>query len=279
MRGLMKRRQIFVSALVISAFMGLVGMSFANTADTKSVSEKTDHAALARLNESYGKLPLSFVRNDGQLDEKVKYYERGSGHSMYFTDEGVYLELISSCASEISASQSQNKSLQSETIKLSPVGANRDPEIAANNMQEGKVNYLIGNDPEKWKASIPTYQSIVYKNIYENIDMKFYGNNRQMEYDIILKPGADLSRVKLAYEGTEGLSITEDGCMEIALKGGKVVQNKPYCYQVIDGKRVEVEGSFNLLNPQLATRNSQLETRYSQLRTHNSELSTIRLHL
>ena len=271
-RGLKKSRQGFISVLVISILMGIVGLAYANTASTKSVPEKTDHAARAQVNKNYGKLPLSFIRNDGQIDENVKYYERGSGHSMYFTGEGVYLELITSSKSDSSTPQSKNQILQSETIKLSLVGANKDLEIVAEGMQKGKVNYLIGNKSEKWKTNIPTYQSVVYKDIYENVDMKFYGNNRQMEYDIIVKPGADVSAVQLSYEGAEGLNITEDGRMEIALKEGKVIQNKPYCYQEIDGERVEIEGDFKLINLQPAARNSQLDNPNSELTIPNYQL-------
>ena len=71
------------------------------------------------------------------------------------------------------------------------------------------VNYFIGNDPEKWRTNIPTYRAVLYKEVYPGIDIKFYGSNRQMEYDIIVKPGADPSKVQLAYDGIEGLKITE----------------------------------------------------------------------
>ena len=294
MRGFTKRRQGFISALVISISVGFVGLADVNAASTKSIPEKTDHAVRAQVNENYGKLPLSFIRNDGQLNEKVQYYEKGSGHSTYFTSEGVYLELIhsklsavgsgqvislpgnagrmgrqSSCSSDEKAEivninpespnpkssivnhKPETPNLESEVIRLIPLNANKNPEIIAEGMQEGKINYFIGKDPEEWKTSISTYQSVVYKDIYENIDMKFYGNNRQMEYDIIVKPGADVSAVQISYEGTEGLNITEDGRMDIALKEGKVIQNKPYCYQEINGERVDVEGQFKIINNNL----------------------------
>ena len=192
-----------------------------------------DEAAMARIDESYGKLPLSFIRNDGQMDNKVKFYEKGNGHSTYFTNEGVYLELFNSRGGADALqgaeddksltdnsllthgqmnlsmppdTKSEIRNLKSETIKLVPLGGNKSPRISAEDVQMGKVNYLVGNDPKKWQTDIPTYKAVLYEGVYDGIDMKFYGNNRQMEYDVIVKPGADPSIVRLSYEGIEGLS-------------------------------------------------------------------------
>ncbi len=169
---------------------------------------------------------------------------------------------------------------QPEVVRLIPLGANKHPEIVAEGAQECKVNYFRGNDSSKWKTNIPTYQSIVYKDVYKDIDMKFYGNNRQMEYDIIVKPGASPSRVQLAYEGVKDVQVNDNGELEItinsplkrgdnsycpplagmkgvdgentsdegplgfSLESSKIIQKKPYVYQVIDGKKVEREGRF-----------------------------------
>jgi len=215
-----------------------------------------------KLQETYGKLPLYFIQNNGQVDEKVKFYEKGNGHATLFTKEGVYLSLHKGAEVNKSVMEQGNRvavndrgegvssdnDAQPEIIKLTPIGANKDPEIIAENKQEGKVNYFIGNDPNKWKTNIPTYQAVVYKEIYKNIDMKFYGNNQQMEYDIIVKPGADPKMVKLSYEGIEGLKVTDDGDLLISLKEGKLIQKKPIVYQEINGKRIEVDGRFKILN-------------------------------
>src|SRR3989338_1025263 len=69
-----------------------------------------------------------------------------------------------------------------------------------------------------------------------------------MEYDIIVKPGADPKMVKLSYEGIEGLKVTDDGDLLISLKEGKLIQKKPIVYQEINGKRIEVDGRFKILN-------------------------------
>jgi len=216
-------------------FMAVVlGFGYISDADVKGMNVES---IKARVQESYGKLPLYFIQNDGQVDERVRFYEKGSGHCVFFTERGIYFSLVG-------GRQLADGSLKSEIVKLLPLFTNKNSEIVAEDVQDGKVNYFTGNDPEKWKTNIPTYKTVVYRNIYKDVDMRIYGNNQQLEYDIIVKPGANLSRIQFAYQGIEGLRITEDGVLELRLKEGKFVQNKPYVYQEIDGKRVEIDGKF-----------------------------------
>ena len=238
---------------------------------TKNDEPCLEEAKKLKINETYGNIPLSFIQNDVQMNEKVAFYERGNGHSTFFTKRGVYLGLTNGQHQSLTdqemkdsaqgdrqqTSAPEQPSLTTEFIRLTPLGANKDPEIFAEDMQKGKVNYFSGNDPEKWKTNIPTWQSVVYEDIYDGIDMKFYGNNRQMEYDIIVKPGASPSRVQLAYQGIEGLHVTDEGNLEIALKEGKIIHKKPYVYQEIEGKRVEREGSFKVQNTKPVSRNQK----------------------
>ncbi len=230
---------------------------------------------------SYGKLPLYFVQNNGQMDKRVKFYEKGIGHTMLFSEEGVYLSLTGSNGlnKESSASQrkTQDKSeisnsyatgehgqtaftstTRSAFISLIPIGANKHPEIFADGLSMGKVNYLTGNKKTNWITNVPTYSAVVYKEIYDGIDIKFYGNNRQLEYDIIVKPGADPTQARFAYAGIEDLRVNENGDMEIIVKKGaedssnvlntevKIIQKRPYVYQEINGKRTEIEGRFEV---------------------------------
>jgi len=224
--------------------------------ETKNALER----ATSSVNVDYGKLPLYFIRNHGQVGEKAKFYERGRGHATYFAKDGVYLTLQNNSPSDPNYKEvkfgtfdqkSKKKGFGSALAKLSILDGNKNPNIVGEGLQQGKVNYFIGNDPGKWKSSIPTYQAVVYKEVYPGIDIKFYGNNCQLEYDIVVKPGAEPSKVKFAYEGIEELRVTEDGDLEIGLKGGKILQKKPTVFQDIDGKRMEVEGKFKLLGKQI----------------------------
>ncbi|MBI5675717.1 MAG: SBBP repeat-containing protein [Nitrospirae bacterium] len=255
---MVKVKRRFVMTVFFIAAM-LSSLLFTGNAAISMTGKENSEAKIA---VAYGKLPLSFIQNDGQTDKKVKFYERGSGHSTYFTEEGVYLQLVTGQGSEVRGHKkdklsADKKRVKSELVKLIPRGANPSPKIIAEGPQEGKVNYFIGNDPEKWKTNIPTYREVVYKDLYKGIDIKFYGNNRQLEYDILIKPGADPSQVRLKYEGIKGLKVTEAGDLEITLKEGSITQKKPIIYQEIDGKKVEVKGQFIVHGSKFRIKGSQ----------------------
>ena len=220
-------------------------------------SVEVDTVTKARLQKAYGKLPLSFIRNDGQLDERVNFYEKGRGHSTFFTQEGVYLWLVRDQESEEKVQniegnskrlslKAKNSNLKSRLIKLFPLGGNKSPEIIGEEIQIGKVNYFIGNDKKKWRTNIPTCRAVMYKGVYDEIDMRFYGNNRQLEYDVIVRPGGDPSQVKFSYEGVDGLKLTEENELLVDVGGRNLIHRKPYIYQEIGGKRVEIAGAFKI---------------------------------
>ena len=206
---------------------------------TKDETTKSD--TRAKIIEGYGKVPLHFIRNDGQIDKRVKYYEKGSGHAMYFTEEGVYLVLSRSkergSGSKVTSRDVVDREIETRAVRLTFKNGKSRPEVVAEGELEGKVNYFIGNDPKRWRVDIPTYRSVLYKEVYKGIDIRFYGNQRQLEYDVIVRPGADPSAVRLAYEGIEGLRVNDRGELEVYVKGGDgkreigLIQHRPVVYQ------------------------------------------------
>jgi hypothetical protein len=190
--------------------------------------------------ESYGKIPLYFIKNRGQLDKRVKFYNKAQGHTTFFTREEVVFRL-----------HGPNTRLPSGTppiVRLTPLGMKKDVDIAAEGLQPTKINYYIGKDPKKWRTRLPAYGSVVYREAYPGVDLKFYGTNRQLEYDVVVKPGSDPSRVRLCYKGIEKLELTEQGDLNLSLKNGaKLIQKKPVVYQKIAGKRVARQGRIKLM--------------------------------
>ena len=186
----------------------------------------TSETKKPRIMEDYGRLPLYFIENQGQLDKKIKFYEKSHGHNTFFTMDGIYISLnkkkneVSTEPNRVSIETDVRSldTISTSTIKLIPIGMSKDVEIISRDPHKAKVHYLIGNNPEKWKSNIPTYRSVVYKGAYPGIDLKFYGTNQQMEYDIIVKPGFDPSVVKFKYEGIESLETSDEGNLIIKLK-------------------------------------------------------------
>jgi hypothetical protein len=217
-----------------------------------------------QIQELFGRLPLNFIENQGQAPEEVKFYTRDNRGSFYFTREGVLLALPqkASQATRADLKKAEEKPgppaagvkpaspapiPESAAVRLTPLEMRPDVEIIPLEPQEMKVNYFIGNDPQKWHTNIPTFQAVLYREAYPGIDLKFYGTGKQLEYDVIVKPGADPARVKLRYQGVAGLRVNPQGDLVIALPGGgEMLQRKPVVYQEIGGLHVPREGSFHL---------------------------------
>jgi hypothetical protein len=114
----------------------------------------------------------------------------------------------------------------------------------------GISNYFLGNDPKKWHTDVPNYARVEAKGVYRGIDLAYYGNQRKLEYDFIVAPGADPGQVQLAWEGADSLRVNQEGDLVIATRLGDMVQKKPQVYQEVGGKQVEVATRYQVLPDQ-----------------------------
>src|SRR5207245_10641053 len=102
-------------------------------------------------------------------------------------------------------------------LRLQFKGANATPQIAGLEQLPAKVSYYIGNDPTNWHTDVSTYSRVRYHELYPGVDLAFYGNQRRLECDFIVAPGADPELVALHAEGTKGMRITAEGNLLMAL--------------------------------------------------------------
>ncbi|MBF0317718.1 MAG: SBBP repeat-containing protein, partial [Nitrospirae bacterium] len=258
-----KRSAVLILAVLAGLTLALMPYTHTNATTTPAVTNpaKAIPATTAvdakppddkTVSTAYMKLPLYFIENNGQVDKRVRFYEKGASHATYFTNDGVYITLTQAVKSK-AKSKDPSTGVKQETIKLSFKGANSNVEIVPEAMQGGRVNYFIGNDKSKWRTDIPTYRSVLYRNVYDGIDVRFYGNNSQLEYDIIVSPGSSPDVVKMSYEDVKGLKVRDDGALEIALRLGKIIKGRPYIYQQKDGSgKVEVAGGFKVIDREKA---------------------------
>jgi pimeloyl-ACP methyl ester carboxylesterase len=213
-----------------------------------------DSAGKTRIVENYGKLPLSFEKNQGQTDKKVGFLSRGGGYTLFLTpDEAVFA--LRSPSGNDGPDDRQNDALQvsrpeelkrakGAVIRMKFSGANPAPVISGEERLQGTSNYFIGNDPSKWRTRISKYAKVRYREVYPGIDLVFYGNQRRLEYDFVVSPGSDPSKIRLEFQGVEEVILDENGNLVLRLKDGEVIQHAPVIYQEVDGKRVDVAGGY-----------------------------------
>lgn len=197
-----------------------------------SESSPLAHGQKFQISNFLENLPLYFVKNDGQLEDNVKFYGMGSKNRILFKKDGIYLVLQNS---------------PSETLRIAPLNANKEFEIIGEGKNEGVVNYFIGDRPENWKRNLPTFSKIRYKDVWNGVDIVFYGRGANLEYDIVVKPGADISKISFEIEGVKEVETSENGGFIAKLPSGRIIyQKKPCIYQKIDGRVVEIEGSYRI---------------------------------
>src|SRR5258706_10172304 len=197
----------------------------------------------ARVSESYGKLPLQFEANRGQTHKDVRFLSRGAGYSLYLTAGEAVLVLSEPDADATrdargtqarSGAKAHGKSV---ALRMSLVGAARKPVVTGVDELPGKANYFIGKDRSKWRTNVPTYAKVQYKTLYHSTDLVYYGNQRQLEYDFVVAPGADPKKIVLGFKGADKLEIDVEGNLVLRTAGADLRQHKPIIYQQIDGVR------------------------------------------
>jgi hypothetical protein len=220
-----------------------------------------------KILERYGKLPLTFERNQGQSDPNVKFLSRGGGYTLFLTQDEALFAMrggkiakapdtmghegkasrvlpISMTSGELRPNDDKNTS--SDVLRMKLRGANRAAAVSGEDVLPGKSNYFIGNDPKKWHNNVPTYGKVKYAGVYPGIDLVYYGNQRQLEYDFIVAPGADPQRIQFDVTGARSVRRDGNGDLVLKLAEGAMRWHKPVAYQGDGDKRREIAANYVL---------------------------------
>jgi hypothetical protein len=146
-------------------------------------------------------VPLSFEPNQGQAAATVQFLSRGAGYAIFLAPGKVVLNLERQKPASAPATGQTPEAASADTLRMSLIGANAKANAVGLAPQPGVVSYFIGNDPKNWRSGIPTYGKVNYGQIYPGVDLIFYGNQRQLEYDFVVAPGADPSRIAWRIDG------------------------------------------------------------------------------
>ena len=226
-------------------------------------SSQVDAATKAKVQRDFGKMPLYFIENRGQLDKRVSYYVQGKNISVYFTPEGLTYVLngtqnkkkdsvtgSKNLMRQVSLNASETNggaetAPQRRVLKLDFVGANRGVKPKGVEQNEAVISYFKG-PKEQWKTGLKTYNKIVYEDLWPGIDLVYNGNVNKMKYEFVVKPGADPKQIKLAYRGVEFVKINDAGQLEVRTPVRIFHDDTPHAYQEIDRKRVAVSMAYQI---------------------------------
>ena len=213
-----------VSELAVTGANPSVSMDFA----IPELSADHPHARV-----DFGQLPLRFEPNQGQTDARVDFLARGAGYGLFLTPDQAVLTLRSTARS----ASVVRMELERANPAASATGANQLP---------GKSNYLIGNNPANWHRNIPQFAQVRYQNIYRGVDLVYYGNQGELEYDFEVAPGADPGQIALRFPGLGKASLDGSGNLVLASGGGEVQLKAPHVYQEFGTEHRPVAGRYAL---------------------------------
>lgn len=221
-------------SVVLLASLSLPALAADQTPTTPKVTQQS------ALN-AYAKTPLTFEPNRGQTTEQVDFVSRGPGYTLFLTKT----EAVLSLQEQTKASEAGAKT--NSVLRLLFDGANSNAQVSGLEELPGKSNYLIGNNPTVWQTSLPNFAKVQYREVYPGVDLQYYGSQRQLEYDLVVAPGADPSRIAfhlqtdpISSNATRSIDLAvrvdENGNLVNAKHATQVLLHKPTVYQTLSNQ-------------------------------------------
>lgn len=220
-------RSTFQLALIVAVLLTGTVASAQTTEQKRTATGAEDFD----ISAAWGKLPLVFEANQGQADPSVDFLSRGAGYTLLLGPTEAVLALRGEVETR---------------LRMTLAGSNVTHLVSGVEPLPGVMNSFIGRDPERWRTGIPTYARVEYRDVYPGIDLVYYGNHRQMEYDFIVAPGADPGVIALAFDGSGDPIVDASGDLILCLSRGEVRLRRPVAYQVAAGKRKPVGASYRI---------------------------------
>jgi len=201
---------------------------------------------------------IEFVENKGQWDSRVKFLGQVAA-GMFSVEQNGFMVVqhkpedwakIGEIAHHHGTGELAKNApftIHSHAYKVEFLNGNKVAEIIPDKPLPGYNNYFIGNDPSKWAGDCKVYQGITVKEVYPNVDVRYYSNAGAIQYDLIVKPGADISRIALKYNGADKLELKNKELV-IGTSAGNLKELSPYTYQVDENGRKQVSCKYILKN-------------------------------
>lgn len=199
--------------------------------------------------------PLVFIPNRGQLintegqpQNDIAYTAEHGGAALFFRTNGVSYVFTRKQQTGTGTLSSQSEDLAvlaSSRVDMVLIGANPSVAIVGEDQIREYFNFYYGHCPSGI-VDVPGYSRLVYRNVYNNIDLVFYSNSRGLKYDFIVHPGGNPEAIRMAYRGAQPPVVTADGQLHIAGELGVIQEETPVSYQQSGALRTDIHSRFRL---------------------------------
>ena len=191
---------------------------------------------------NYDQNPLSFEPNVGQTNSQVQFLSQGPGYSLFLNSQEAVLSL-----QKLPATSAQAAPPSAATVvQMQLVGANLAANGVGLNKLPGVSNYFDGASSKDWLTNVPNYGQVEYQNVYAGINLIYFGNQQQLEFNFQVGPGADPGLITMNFQGVKSLTLDSAGDLVLQTSGGKVIEQAPVAYQEMGGAKQVIAGSFVL---------------------------------
>ncbi|HWF40342.1 MAG TPA: SBBP repeat-containing protein [Candidatus Acidoferrales bacterium] len=204
--------------------------SKASTGGNKAAkaASKASAAAPAQLVAHYSRLPLAF--EPAAPEQGSQFLAHGKNYTIYLNQNATMLALRGAKGAGV--------------VQMKLAGARRAEDFTPSNELPGKSNYILGNQPEKWRTNVPNYAKLTQYGVYPGIDVVYYGTQRELEYDFVVGAHANPAAVRIDFDGARRLRTDAKGDLVVGIAGGDVRLHKPVAYQEIAGKSHIVAANY-----------------------------------
>ncbi len=260
---------LVAAALILTGVVSVAGAGKPHTLPPSSAAEG-----------AYLQLPLTFERGENsgrEANRAAPFVTRGAGYAVYLQPTEAQL-LTAPAASSTTVPHARPSS--AGRISLRFAGANPEARLEPRDPVSGESHYLRGRDPRRWRTHVKQYARVEAEDVYPGIDLVYYGRQGRLEYDFVVAPGADPHAIRLEFSGARAATLDPSGNLILNTPGGEIRQQKPFVYQDLDGRRIEIPAHYVLADqagPELSTFNLRPSTRNPEPSTRNPQPSTFNL--
>jgi hypothetical protein len=217
---------------------------------TRLAADAEPAGVLAARLPLLGQLPLRFEprETDGG---PIRFISRGPAYHLAIspTETLVSLRRLNSPGTRVrrpEAGEPRAASMSYRNLRLEFVGADPSARVTGEGELPGLANYFIGHDPARWRTGVPTFARVRVTGLYPGISLLHYGNQRWLEYDFEVSPGADPEAIAIRFSGADQVRVDARGDLVLTLGADEIRHPKPLIHQTVRGTRREISGGYRL---------------------------------